>query len=312
MILTVEKALALWGMADAPYRLVAGRENLVFEIKTATATYAMRLHRQEYRSNAELRSELHWMAEAARAGIAVPAPVPARAGGMLHVVDGIQIDLLTWLPGRPMGKTGHPLDVADRCGLFQAIGSQMAQLHLISDAWPLPDGFTRGAWDRAGLLGEEPLWGRFWAHPSLCAQDATLFQDLRHRADADLAQIESDLDYGLIHADLVRENILIDAGALYLIDFDDGGFGFRLFDIATALFKNRDEPDYPALRAALIDGYCSVRDIDLGALDLFMVLRATSYIGWNMNRMYEDGAQVRHLRFVTTARLLAKEYLGHK
>jgi hypothetical protein len=37
-----------------------------------------------------------------------------------------------------------------------------------------------------------------------------------------------------------------------LIDFDDGCWGYRDFDLATFLFRQLAVPDYPALRAALL------------------------------------------------------------
>ncbi|WP_297768977.1 phosphotransferase [uncultured Roseovarius sp.] len=122
-------------------------------------------------------------------------------------------------------------------------------------------------------------------------QDRTLFLALRDQAIATLKNIGDDLDYGLIHADPVRENIMLDGDRLQLIDFDfdfdfdDGGFGFRLFDIATALLKNLTEPDYPDLRVALTEGYTSRRPIDLRVLDLFIALRSATYVGWIMTRM---------------------------
>ena len=42
----------------------------------------------------------------------------------------------------------------------------------------------------------------------------------------------------------VRAALFFELG---LLDFDDGGFGFRVFDLATTLLKNLAEPDYPAL-----------------------------------------------------------------
>jgi Ser/Thr protein kinase RdoA (MazF antagonist) len=305
----IAPALALWGLTGAPCDLIAARENHVYRVRTDSGTYALRLHRQGYRTDAELRSELAWMAAIAQGGISVPAPVPCPAGEFLHVVNGVQVDLLTWLPGAPIGQTGMPLDVPDRSGLFHRTGQMMARLHRISDGWTAPKGFIRCAWDRAGLLGNEPLWGRFWEHPDLCAHDRALFADLRHTAGADLARREAGLDYGLIHADMVRENILMDGSHLHLIDFDDGGFGFRLFDLATTLLKSGGEPDYPPLRAALIAGYRSRRALDTGALDLFMVLRAASYVGWIIPRRAEAGAAIRSSRFIDTTRKLAQEYL---
>lgn len=308
----VEKALTLWGMEGAEWRLIAERENRVFRVDHAGRAYALRLHRPGYCSEAELRSELHWMAAADAGGLGVPAPVAAADGAVLHMIDGVAVDVLEWLNGAPVGKTGVPLDSDDRLGLFRAIGREMARLHEISDAWTLPEGFTRRRWDRDGLLGEAPVWDRFWDNPTLGAEDRALFLRFRETASVDLAALEGSLDYGLIHADLVRENVMLDEGRVQLIDFDDSGFGFRLFDIATTLLRNRPEPDYEALKAALLDGYLSVRSLDLAALDLFVALRATTYVGWIISRMQESGSEARNARFIATARELVGAYLTGK
>jgi Ser/Thr protein kinase RdoA (MazF antagonist) len=243
-------------------------------------------------------------------GIDVPAPVASTSGQFLHVVDGVHVDVLNWLPGAPLGSTFEALKAADRTGLFRRIGCQMARLHRISDAWVRPEGFNRCVWDRGGLLGEAPLWGRFWENPTLGVEDRALFTRVRETANYALAGRETALDYGLIHADLVRENIIIDGDRLQFIDFDDGGFGFRLFDLATALIKNLGERDYPALRDALISGYREVRAIDIEALELFVLLRSATYVGWIIERMEEPGADRRNTSFITTTRHLAQAYLG--
>lgn len=312
MTMVVEKALARWGMGGADCRLIAERENRVYRVDHDGTAYALRLHRPGYCSEAELRSELQWMAAAGAGGLGVPAPVPSTAGAFLHVIDGVAVDVLNWLGGQPLGKTGVPLAVGDREGLFRAIGREMARLHAVSDAWTLPDGFTRRRWNRDGLLGETPVWGRFWDNPTLSPEDRALFRHLREVSAAELEARECALDYGLIHADLVRENVMLDGDKVQLIDFDDSGFGFRLFDIATTLLRNRTEPDYEALKTALLGGYLSERDLDLDALDLFMVLRAATYVGWIISRMDEDGSAARNARFVATARGLAEAYLSHK
>ena len=119
-------------------------------------------------------------------------------------------------------------------------------------------------------------------------------------------------DYGLIHADLVRENVLVDGAHLNLIDFDDAGFGWRMFDIATALHKNRDEPDYPALADALVTGYRAVRPLgedDLAQMDLFMVIRSFTYLGWIQIRKNETGSARRLERIVKTAIADSGRYL---
>jgi Ser/Thr protein kinase RdoA (MazF antagonist) len=303
----VKQALKFWGMAGADYALVAARENAVYKITMDTNTYALRLHRKAYRTDAELRSELKWMHAVSQGGIKVPIPIPSKSHALLHVIDGIQVDVLTWLAGTMMDQTFN--GQVNRADLFERIGKDMARLHAVSDAWPQPDGFTRCSWDRDGLLGQAPLWDCFWNNPRLTRDDQSLLIAMREKADADLASLETTLDYGLIHADLVAANVIVNGEDIQLIDFDDGGFGFRLFDIATALLKHLDAPDYLELRASLVKGYTSVRPIDLSALDLFMMLRAATYVGWNITRMHEDGGADRNTRFISATKRLGLTYL---
>lgn len=305
---TVNQALELWGMTGADYHLVATRENQVFKVTTNEKTFALRLHRKNYRTAAELLSELQWMDAVAKVGIAVPAPIVSMSGDTLHIVDGIQVDVLTWLFGTSMSEV---MGASNRNTLFYKVGQQMAQLHMASDKWSTPKGFVRCQWNRDGLLGDAPLWDRFWDNPALSPQDCEMFKHLRAKATIDLKLIENDLDYGLIHADLVLENVLVDGDQLQLIDFDDGGFGYRLFDLATTLLKIQTEHDYPFLRDALIKGYISVRIIDLAALDLFITLRSATYVGWNRARMNEDGSMARNERFINRTRELARIFLQH-
>lgn len=309
MTAAVKAALALWGLETASFELAAARENAVYRVDAPGARYALRLHRVGYRSDAELWSELCWMAAAARGGLQVPAPVAARSGEMLHRVGGVQVDLLTWLPGQTLDHalTNAPPD--RRRALFARLGRDMARLHAVCDAWTPPAGFARAAWDMDGLLGDAPLWDRFWENPGLDPDTKALFTRFRDRAKADLAARHASLDYGLIHADLVGANVLVEGTDLSLIDFDDGGYGYRMFDIATALLKHMDAPDYLALQQALLQGYQAERAIDASTLNLFLTLRAMTYVGWNITRQSEPQGETRNARFIATAKTRALLYL---
>lgn len=296
----LEEALRLWGLEGAQTRKVAERENTVYEIERGQTRAALRLHRQGYRSDAELASELDWMAALAQGGLCVPAPLPSQSGAVLKRVQGVQIDLLTWLPGVTLDTCFETLPPPARAALFESLGQNMARLHLISDQWTPPIGFTRCRWDAAALVGHSPLWDRFWTNPELTSLEQTHLRTFRDQARARLSE-RSNPDFGLIHADLVPGNVMVDDGQLHLIDFDDGGYGDRLFDIATALLKHAQSPDFNALKSALLEGYSKERAIDVTDLPLFMALRAVTYVGWNITRMTEPNGKARNQRFIKTA-----------
>ena len=289
------RALAAWGIEGATLSLVARRENAVFRVG---ADNALRLHRPGYRTARAIESELVWMRHLRTEGLTVPLPVPTQDDALTVEADGHHADLLTWLDGVPIGTSGTPLDLPDRTSTFREMGRLMARLHLISDEWTPPGGFERHRWDIDGLLSETPLWGRFWDNPGASADERARLRAARDRL-RDVLPAAS--DFGLIHADMVRENVLIDGPRLGLIDFDDGGFGYRLFDVATALFKHRAEPDYDVLQDAFLEGYRTLRPLDTTLLAPFMVMRAVSYLGWIVPRMDEPGAAARQKRFLASA-----------
>ncbi len=306
----VDAALQLWNLSGATYKLAAARENAVYHVQDGQRSYALRLHREGYRNDAELQSELQWMAVAAEGGLNVPEPIQAKNGAFLNQVDGVQVDVLTWLSGQPLQDCIDRVSSADRIAIFRAIGRNMARLHDITDAWAPPTGFVRCAWDVEGLLGEQPVWDRFWENPDLTATDADLLLKVREVARETLNPIRSTLDYGLIHADLAPPNVMVDGDRVSFIDFDDGGFGFRLFEVATALFLHQRAPDFSDLKAALLDGYQRVRNLDTEHLELFFVLRSLTYVGWNITRMNENDGMQRNGRYIATAVNLADAYIA--
>lgn len=309
MTAQVSQALALWGLETAACSFEAGRENMVYRVTAVDGDYALRIRRPGYRHRDEVLSELTWLDAMHQAGLHVPRPIPSLRGQVSEPLGAAFVDLSSWLRGTPLGKSRTPLVLKNRVGTFHAIGAEMARLHLACDGWVRPDWFRRCNWDSDGLLGDAPVWGRFWENPTLDAATRHLFQRFRQTAQNHLAHGAHDLDHGLIHADLVRENLLLDGDVVRMIDFDDGGFGYRQFDMATVLLKTLDEPDYPQMKAALIHGYHSLRALDLSALEMFVVLRALTYVGWIVPRIHEEGGHARNARFIAQAAQLCAAYL---
>lgn len=267
-------------------RLLRNRENVVYEIAVPQGRAALRLHRAGYQSPAAVRSELWWCDALARAGMPVPAALPSRDGALLVTLStGRHASVIAWIDGVALGEADVPFTrpLADTLALYHSLGQLLAQLHRTTDTLALPADFTRPRWDIDGLVGESPRWGRFWDHPAATPdQTATL-----HRARAFLRETLSGSaqDFGLIHADAFRENVLVNDRSLSLIDFDDSGFGYRLYDLGTALIQNLYEPFYADIRDALMSGYGTT---DTALVEAFTLARTCASVGWTMPRLAPD------------------------
>ena len=271
-------------------RLIVARENAVFEMALPDGTRAaLRLHRTGYQDASAIRSELWWCAELAALGLPVPAPLPLPDGELLATLSTQRhASAVGWLDGVPIGAAGKPLAqaVPRQIDLHFQLGRLLRGLHEASDGLALPPGFARPRWDADGLMGETPLWGRFWEHPG-----ATAAQRSAHAAARDAVRAVIDRhaqaggDFGLIHADVLRENVLLAGHDLALIDFDDSGFGYRLYDLGTVLSQNQYEPARDDLRDALMAGYGTE---DTETVEIFTLARVLASVGWTMPRLAPD------------------------
>ncbi len=261
-------------------RLLRDRENVVYEMALPTGRAALRLHRQGYQSEAAIASELWWCDALARADVPVPAALPSQDGAMLVTLsNGRHASAIAWLEGEALGEAGQPFHrpLTQTLDLHHALGAVLKRLHHTTDGLSLPEGFTRPRWDIAGLVGDTPFWGRFWDHPAATPDQRSALIRARDALRERLAG-----DQGLIHADVLRENVLVDGPAVSLIDFDDSGFGFRLYDLGTVLSQNLYEPAYPAIRDAVMAGY-GTRDTAM--VEAFTLARTLASVGWTMPRL---------------------------
>lgn len=289
---------------DAKIKLIKHRENTVFEIIDGNVRYAMRVHRANYHTDAALRSELQWMAALTESAyhISTPKIIPSQDGELMQVVsvadisEPRQVDILAWVDGAPIGTIeGGVSDVGNAVENYFKVGELIAQMHHFTQHWPLPEGFERHAWDEKAFIGEQPLWGKYWQLTALSDQQRDLLGRATNKAHIDLAEFgKGDDRYGLIHADSLPENFLLDSdGSIRVIDFDDGGFGWHMFEFATALFFHFGTENFDKLLCAMVEGYRKHRELPdehLNKLALFMFLRGLTYLGWAHTRKETETA----------------------
>lgn len=310
-MIEAEEAALHWAGTDL--RLIRARENAVYEMRLRDgARAALRLHRTGYQGAAAIRSELWWCAELARAGLAVPTPLPASGGDLLVTLStGRFASVLGWVEGEPLGMAGVPLPGTDaqQQDWHFALGRLIAQVHQATDALILPADFTRPGWDIDGLVGDAPFWGRFWDHPFATTEQAARLRAAREfLRERLMVYADQGGDFGLIHADVLRENILVNEGSLSLIDFDDAGLGFRLYDLGTVMSQNQAQENRVALRNALIAGYATLRPVDAKMVDVFTLARCCASVGWTMPRLAPDNPI--HRSHIARALLCADRVMG--
>jgi Ser/Thr protein kinase RdoA (MazF antagonist) len=273
--------------------LVSLSENVTFKVTDGRdgRTYVLRLHRPGYHTLDELQSERAWIRALAVAGVEVPKPLAARDGreyvevcisatgerrfaGMTHWIDGRLLSTI-------LAETRDQNIVQN---YFAQLGSLTASMHNQASGWKPSPAFTRHALDSDGLMGPVPHWGPFWEHQSLSAAERRLLLDVRGRLHETLTRLSLDPSgYSLIHADMHPGNIVVDGDRLTVIDFDDAGFGWHQYDIATVLAYWQSKPNAAEIEDAFLSGYRTTRAVPDEALSLiptFRLIRWMASIGW--------------------------------
>ena len=306
-ITTLATQVALdWGGLEAPLRLIKNRENAVFEARLSNgARAALRLHRQGYQTPNAIKAELTWMQALNEGGFSCPRPVPAEDGELVKFLpNGRAVSMVSWINAVPIGESGVRFEgtLKEQLKTYEDLGQMIARLHVLTRTLDTKN-LERPSWDRTGLLGDTPLWGRFWQNPSLTPGEVRLLQTARENAAQQLFEFNS-LDVSLIHADLIQENVLRNGDGLHVIDFDDCGFGYELYDLGAALIQHAENSNLDALAQALCRGYGCSTDL----MPLFIMLRSMASCGWIMSRAPHADARQRF--YAERALLCAHRYMS--
>jgi Ser/Thr protein kinase RdoA (MazF antagonist) len=266
--------------------LINVSENWTYRVQEPGGrAFALRLHRPTYHTAEEIASELDWIDALREDGVVEAAhAVPGRAGGRVCQVrtDDLgerNVVLFEWLDGEMPDADAHDLLPG-----FRTLGAVSARMHGHARAWTPPAGFQRFRWDYDTTLGAHGHWGRW--QDGLGMGPAQL--DLLGRLDATLRQRleaygQGHERFGLIHADIRLANLLVAGEHVRVIDFDDCGWSWFMYDFATTVSFIEDHPDVPRLKQAWIEGYRSAAELDPAdeaELDTFVMLRRLLLVAW--------------------------------
>jgi Ser/Thr protein kinase RdoA (MazF antagonist) len=247
-------------------------------------TLILRVHRPGYHDQDEIESELDWIQDLRRENIvATPKPVPRKDGShiasMVAAGDVRHVVAFEFMTGSEPTTQGDGITAG-----FHELGSISARLHRHARSWQRPTGFRRKTWNFDSMLGSAPLWGDWRQAPGVEPEGLAVLERTSRALESALAAYGDRPErFGLIHADLRLANLLIDGERLGVIDFDDCGFSWFVYDFASAVSFFEHEPIVSELQDAWVEGYRSVEHLsaaDVEAIPTFVMLRRLLLTAW--------------------------------
>jgi len=313
------QSLKFWNVPEgARARLINVSENATFLVEAPSGFKSiLRIHRENYHTRNAVTCEHAWSkALKEEGGVLTPDIVVGRDG------SDVQTSSIEGLPGeRHMVMfefvEGHePDENADLMAPFEELGEIAARTHNHSITWQRPENFERLVWDLDTVFGPSATWGDWRDAPNVTDEIKTLLVRLQSMVERRLNDYGKGPDrFGLIHADMRLANLLISDGTTRLIDFDDCGLGWFMYDFAAGISFMEDHPQVPALKQAWVTGYRKTRELsaeDEAEIDTFIMLRRLALLAWIGSHIEVDTAQELASNFASITAKLAEEFLNEK
>lgn len=281
------QSLSLWDVPDgARARLINVSENATYLVEAPGGYKSiLRVHRENYHSHRAIECELAWL-EALDAEKVVITPGyyvgnngdPIQQARVEGLADPRYLVLFHFVEGEAPDESG------DMTGGYEELGAIAARCHEHVLGWQKPYDFERLTWDVDAVFGEAPTWGNWRDAPEVDGTVKPTLEKVEATIRARLNAFGKAPDrFNLIHADMRLANLLVDGARTRLIDFDDCGWGWFLYDFAAAISFIEDDPRIPDLKAAWVNGYRSVREMSAeeeAEIDTFMMLRRMALLAW--------------------------------
>ena len=256
----VHRALMLWDMTGATYKILRHNENLACQVDgPAGARYLLRICQPKTTALAGIQqdpgaveSEMAWLRAIRRdTGLPVQQPVASVQGRYVEAVAHPEEDravpalLLSWIEGEMLTQKEPN---AER--LLAEVGRTQRRLHEQAKQWTAPQGFHRPQYDEASLLSELPTLERAVKAGIVRPEHYALVERASEHIVECLRSIPKTPDvWGPLHMDWMG-NLVIAGDAVVPIDFSLSGMGFYLQDVGQCI-SNVKKP----LRSAYLEGY---------------------------------------------------------
>ena len=317
------ESLNLWFLEKgARARLINVSENATYLVEQPSGEKAvLRVHREGYHSKNAISCELDWMrALRAEGCVFAPLTIDGRNGAEIQSGTVAGLPHPRYMVLFEFVEGAEPDESQDLRGPFRQLGEICARTHLHSLTWPRGESFERLIWDEAHIFQPNAIWGDWRVAPGVEKTEREILERQEQTLRRRLATYGKGRSvFGLIHADMRLANLLIPDNrdqhdnAPRLIDFDDCGLGWFLYDFAAGISFIEDHPDIPDLLSCWLQGYESVRPLrqqDKDEIESFVMLRRMALLAWIGSHSETELAQQMAPHFARISAQLAEGYLS--
>lgn len=317
-----QQGLSKWGMGPkATAKLINLSENATFMATDPDANrqIVVRMQRSGYSSPDAIRSEMAFINSLIEYDVVDTAKPQLSVDGdyIVNLVfddEHRQAVAFERLPGKE-----PDLGQNDLCYWFEKLGAITARLHQHAKSWQPPKWFTRRRWDYEGIIGDTAFWGSWKDSQGLDEEGKQVFAETLAKVKPLIMKFGTDPEhFGIIHGDMRATNLLVDDDKLQVIDFDDMGFGYYMFDFGAALSFMEQSPDIDKFARSWVKGYESVHklsDEERSMLPTFSILRRIELCAWCASHSevpyaHENGVQITLDTVKLCRKYLNGEYLS--
>ena len=186
-------------------------------------------------------------------------------------------------------------------------------MHRHAREWSRPAWFTRFHWDYPAAFGQQARWGRWQDGIGVGPSEREILTRLDDVLRARLRAFGTGPDrYGLVHADTRLANLLVHDGSVSVIDFDDSGFSWYLYDLGTSVSFFEHAPEVPALVDSWLQGYRRAGRLsaeDEAEIPSFLMFRRLLILAWIGSHAETDLAKQLGPTYTANTVPLAEDYL---
>ncbi|MCA9507443.1 MAG: phosphotransferase [Myxococcales bacterium] len=285
----LEQAKELYDLDN--FVFIRKMENIVYSAMQQKQKVYVRFTSPLRRARHEIRSELDWMQFLFKYGFSVPRIIKNKylepSTTLIHQAEKFEVCVFNEVIGQ------HPTHTQMMDANFlQRIGALIAKMHEATLHYiPEVSDFYREQWyEERGI------------RHAIAAKSRTSDLEMREKFEEMVLLLSScsrnHENYGLIHSDIGRENILLEKNMLSVIDFDDSCFHWHVFDIAIVVYflslKNQQIMSSEMLDDCvvnLVTGYRSVRylpDEEVELIPHFIIFAFLRLYFWIEDHQFLD------------------------